>query len=110
MKVEKTRTPCKVKWEKPFEGWLKLNVDSSCQGNLGSSGGGGGIIQDWSGNIKATFLEKIVLGTHNSVEFQAIVSGIRLRKELVFQNICIELDFALVVGWLKAKFCSIWYS
>lgn len=43
--IVNTPIPRKVKWEKLVEGWLKLNVDGSCRGNPGSSGGGR-IIQD----------------------------------------------------------------
>ena len=34
-----------VRWEKPVEGWRKLNIDGSSLGNPGRAGGGG-IIRD----------------------------------------------------------------
>lgn len=44
LKVKKnvvtTSTPQQVNWEKPPVSWLKLNVDGSCHGNPGSTGGG----------------------------------------------------------------------
>ncbi|XP_035544603.1 uncharacterized protein LOC118347995 [Juglans regia] len=79
--MPKVRIPCKVCWEKLPKGWLKLNVDGSCRVNLGSCGGGG-IIRDSVGNMKAAFSEKFKLGTNNGAELRAIIRGIRLCKEL----------------------------
>ncbi|XP_057948283.1 uncharacterized protein LOC131143945 [Malania oleifera] len=81
MITPKVRTPRKVVWKKPPIGCLKLNIDGSCRENPGSFGGGD-IINDSLGNIKAAFFEKFESSTNNGAELQAFTSGVRLYKEL----------------------------
>lgn len=47
-----------VVWDKPPDGWIKLNIEGYCRGNLYSCAGGG-IVRDLMGNFKAVFLRKI---------------------------------------------------
>lgn len=54
---KKHRTPCQVIWDKSTNGWLKLNIDGLCRGNLRYNGVGG-IIWDLNGIMKAAFFEK----------------------------------------------------
>lgn len=49
--------PRKVVCEKPPVDWMKMNIDRSCRGNLGSCGGGG-IIYDNRENLSVALLEK----------------------------------------------------
>lgn len=53
--------------------------------------------------------KKLELRMNNGAELQALTSGVWLCKELGHQNICIEINSELVVGWLNAKCCSSWY-
>ncbi|MER8284579.1 reverse transcriptase-like protein, partial [Acinetobacter baumannii] len=57
------------------------NIDGLCRGNLGSCGGGG-IIRDSLGNIKAAFSEKFDHETNNRAELSALTSCVRLCKDL----------------------------
>lgn len=46
---------------------------------------------------------------NNGVELQDLICGIRLCKHMGYQNIQIESDSELIVGWLKNKICSSWH-
>lgn len=61
------------------------------------------------GNLKATFSKKFEVGTNKGAELQLLISGIRLYKTLGIENIIIEIDFELVVGWIRKNLCSSWY-
>ena len=45
----KHRIMKQIRWEKPSNGWRKLNVDGASMGNLGKAGGGG-LLRDEEGN------------------------------------------------------------
>ncbi|KAG2685816.1 hypothetical protein I3760_10G143300 [Carya illinoinensis] len=60
-----------VKWLKPKSGWVKLNVDGSCRGNLGTCGGGG-VIRDHQGKVKAAFSKIFGFGTNNVADLRAL--------------------------------------
>ncbi|KAG2713072.1 hypothetical protein I3843_04G149000 [Carya illinoinensis] len=97
-----------VAWSMPSDGWVKLNVDGSCRGNLGSCGGGG-VIRDEGGRFLATFSSKYGIGTNNEAELKALIGGLTLCKELGLVNLVIESDSMLVVKWLREKMCTVWY-
>lgn len=59
--------------------------------------------------MRSVFSEKFDLGTNNSVKLQVILSRDWLCKVLGYNNICIESDSTLVVGWFQSKVCPIWY-
>lgn len=106
--VKKGRLPHKIVWEKPSEGWLKLNIDGFCRGNRDHVGVGG-IIRYSNDNLKAAFSKNFEIGMNNGTKLQTLISGIRLCKEMEYQNIHIESDTELVVGWLQKNLCSSWY-
>ncbi|KAF5464979.1 hypothetical protein F2P56_015014 [Juglans regia] len=58
-----------VTWSKPPSGWVKLNCDGSYRGNPGNSGGGG-IIHDSNGVVKAAFSTHFGNGTNNCAELK----------------------------------------
>ncbi|XP_040998661.1 uncharacterized protein LOC121244564 [Juglans microcarpa x Juglans regia] len=61
----KKRVPKCIKWWRPSAGWVKLNIDGSCQGNPGNCGGGG-VICDSTGSLIAAFSESYGFGTNNN--------------------------------------------
>lgn len=97
-----------VYWSKPIPGWVKLNCDGSCRGNPGNLGGGG-IIRDFQGVVKAAFSAHFGHGTNNEAELQAILEGIRLCKQFHFFNVVIESDSRIVVDWFRKRRCTLWY-
>lgn len=97
-----------VVWSKLPTWWIKLNVDGSYRGNLGSSGGGG-VLWVEHGILWVAFLEKFDDGINNGAELQAMITKIKLCKQLGFQHVIMEFDFELIVGWITKKPCSAWY-
>lgn len=77
--ISRRKDPRLVAWSKLLLGWIKLNVDSSCRGNL-SPCGGGGILRDEHRNFKVAFSEKLEFGTNNEAKHQALISGVKLCK------------------------------
>ncbi|XP_042952180.1 uncharacterized protein LOC122289263 [Carya illinoinensis] len=97
-----------VKWLKPKLGWVKLNVDGSCRGNPGTCGGGG-VIRDHQGIVKAAFSEFFGFGTNNAAEMRALSRGLRMCKEHGFYQVEVECDSSLLVHWVVTKACNVWY-
>ena len=95
-KVKNPKTIIPVGWEKPLEGWMKLNSYGSTLGNPGRAGGGGIIWNhegDWiRGHARA-------LGNTNNIvaELWALRDGLNLARELGLNNLIIELDALSVV-------------
>lgn len=77
-----------IVWNRPTIGWIKLNVEGSCQDNSGSFGGGG-VFSDHRGNFLATFSEKLDAGTNHEAKLQALNSGVKLCNRLSFWHITI---------------------
>ncbi|CAI9756944.1 unnamed protein product [Fraxinus pennsylvanica] len=97
-----------VSWRKPVIGWVKHNVDGSSIGNSGPFGGGG-VIRDHYGNLVVSLCVKYGHGSNNEVELRAVIFGVELCKEMVFQGVEIECDSAVVVNWFTHNLCKIWY-
>ncbi|XWS40358.1 hypothetical protein CRYUN_Cryun18bG0134200 [Craigia yunnanensis] len=75
---------------------MKLNCDGSCCGNPRNSGGGG-IIRDNNGVVKAALSAHFGNETNNGAEHKAILEGIRLCNQLQLFNVFIETDSYIVV-------------
>lgn len=58
-------------WQRPPEGWFKLDCYGSCSGNPGSSGGGG-VIRDKDGTVRKTYSVHFGHDTNNGVELKVI--------------------------------------
>ncbi|KAK4833981.1 hypothetical protein QYF36_014386 [Acer negundo] len=97
-----------VAWQRPPMGWFKLNCDGSCRGNPESSGGGG-VIRDDVGTVRGAYSAHFGHGTNNGAELRAITKGIVLCKRLNLFNVIIESDSKMVVDWLRAGKCTLWY-
>lgn len=60
------------------------------------------------GNFIVAFSARFDIGTNNNAELQALICGNQMCNDMGYHNICIELDFELVMGWLKKKICNSW--
>ncbi|XP_042969028.1 uncharacterized protein LOC122301702 [Carya illinoinensis] len=95
-----------VSWPKPSNGFVKLNVDGSYQGNPCNCGGGW-IIQDSRGMFLGAFSAYFGHGTNNEAELRALKEGVALCKSLSFYSLEIECDSKLVVDWVVSGKCNV---
>lgn len=86
------------RWDRPPEGFYKLNVDGSSTVN-GSTGGG--IIRDHNGVSIVAFSTHYGMGTNNTAEFTALQEGLQLCREWTITNVMIESDSMLVTSAMR---------
>ncbi|KAF5464418.1 hypothetical protein F2P56_014495 [Juglans regia] len=97
-----------VRWEKPKNDWLKLNVDRSSINNPGILGAGR-IVRNELGKVVFTFAESIRNGSNNLAEVITLRRGLQHCKRLGLNNIIIEMDSLLVVNWVQKGSYSLQY-
>lgn len=98
---EESPTGIMEKWQKPEEGWLKLNCDAACDHQQGYMGMGV-ILRNHTGQVMAArsstkmgFFEPAV------AEAMSLLHGIFLCKELGVQNLIVEGDAQTVIKALQ---------
>ncbi|XP_042969986.1 uncharacterized protein LOC122302667 [Carya illinoinensis] len=105
----KNCSPSKVVcWVCLKESWVKLNIDGSSRENLRKAGAGG-LIRDSRGNLVLAFSYPLDFGTNNYAEFMSLLHGVRHVRRLGFRNVEIEMNSMVVVNWILASNCPIWY-
>ncbi|KAG2684189.1 hypothetical protein I3760_10G065300 [Carya illinoinensis] len=97
-----------VKWIKPQQGWVKLNIDGSSLGNPGQSGVGG-VIRDTRGHLCIAYSMALGQGSNNYVELKGLLEGVRRCCQYGFFQVYIEVDSQLLVNWVTKGACNIWY-
>lgn len=80
-----------VRWQRPDEGWFKLNADGASTGNLSPSGIDG-LIQNWDAEVIEAFHQSIGLQTNLVAELWALVRGLELVAEKSITKLWIEVD------------------
>jgi len=88
-----------VKWNKPPDGWFKLNLDGSSLGNP-SLAGGRGLIWNENGDWIRGYARAIGITTSVAAELWAL-RDIQMCLLLNLSAVEIELDAKLVVDLLK---------
>lgn len=94
-----SKTLVQVRWEKPQQGWFRLNTDDSALGNPGKAGGGG-IIRDDQGNWVAGFSRNIGFSSSFIAELWALRDGLSLCKSLNLNAVDIQIDAKAIVALL----------
>lgn len=79
----------KVNRQKPPRGWLKLNVDGTCNQEIGAIGAGG-VFRDRTGKWMFGFINNIGIGSIILVEAWAVLSQIAIERG--FTSVIIESD------------------
>ena len=89
-----------VRWEKPQQGWIRLNTDGSTLGNPGRARGGG-ILRDDQGNWVAGFSRNIGFSTSFIAELWALSDGLTLYNNLKLNAVDIQIDAKAIVVLLS---------
>ncbi|KAG2663975.1 hypothetical protein I3760_16G057900 [Carya illinoinensis] len=97
-----------VKWEMIARGNVKLNVDGGACSNPGEAGGGG-VIRDSNGKCIARFGHHYRTATNTVAECRALLDGLRLCKELRFQDVLVGSDSSVVMNWLAFGIFRLWF-
>ena len=87
-------------WEKPLEGWLKLNIDGSAEGGSGLACCDG-VIKDANGHWIKGFSRKIGATNSFAVELWGLREGLLLCRSLNIASLVIELDAESIVKALN---------
>ncbi|XP_058070898.1 uncharacterized protein LOC131219930 [Magnolia sinica] len=101
-----------VRWFKPPDQWLKLNIDGSSRGNPGESGGGG-VCWDHLGRFIFAFHKHYEFSSNTSAEARAMLDGLNICAEMSLQNIILKTDSEVIADDLKvlgsSNLWNIWY-
>ena len=91
-----------IKWDKPTNGWRKLNVDGASMGNSGMAGGGG-LLRDDEGSWLGGFARRIGFANSFNAELWALRDGLMLCNHLNVQAVNIELDAKSIVDAINVQ-------
>ncbi|KAG6658115.1 hypothetical protein CIPAW_04G137600 [Carya illinoinensis] len=97
-----------IAWSKPNVGQYKLNVDGNSLRNPGLAGGGG-VIRDHDGRVLAGFSIHYGQVSNTVAEGRALLDGLKLAQQLGIRDILVESDSDVIVKWIQAGKCSLWY-
>ena len=89
-----------IRWEKPDQGWWKLNTDGSQVAALGSAVGGG-LIRDSRGNWVTGFTRKLGNANSFTAEVWALRDGLMLCVQKKIPAVIVEMDAKALVDALN---------
>lgn len=89
----------RIRWEKPVQGWWKLNTDGSCCGNTGMAGCGG-LIRDDAGRWIMGFSRSIGMTSSFAAELWGLREGLLLCSNLNINALEVELDAKAIMDAL----------
>lgn len=85
-KLKALKVVVAIRWNKPLEGWYKLNTDGVSFENPGKDGGGG-IIRDNQGNWVKGYSRAIGFTTSITTELWALRDGMNLAIQMGIQQL-----------------------
>lgn len=94
-----------VRWERPGEGWLKLNMDGAASDSL-KSAGAGDVVRDDRGNWVVGFSRKIGKSNSFEAEIWGLCDGLLLCNQMNFNAIIIVLDAKALVDAFNNPGCA----
>ncbi|KAF7806899.1 uncharacterized protein G2W53_039060 [Senna tora] len=90
-----------LRWERPTPPFYKINVDASVK--QGPDGGIGCVARDGSGRVLAALAKRVPsAGDVDILEATAIFTGMEFARDLSIQDIVVEGDSTVVLGYLSS--------
>lgn len=80
-----------IRWEKPEENWIKVNVDGAANMTAGKAGAGG-LIRNAYGCWIAGFCASIGKASNVAAEMWAMIHGLRIAWEMGYRSLILETD------------------
>ena len=96
-----------AKWLLPPEGWHKANFDGASKGNLGSSGSGGIIRNEFREGV-ATFSLPLGFQTNHFAEASATYHVVKLAFEVGITNLWLKGDSNNIIKCINGTSKSSW--
>ncbi|EAZ07210.1 hypothetical protein OsI_29454 [Oryza sativa Indica Group] len=94
---------CKMRWERPPEGWMKANVDGSFDSQL-LKGGIGVVIRDWEGAIIFASCKSVCrCSSPLEAELLALREGIYLFLIWTLRSVILETDCLVALQMIQSK-------
>ena len=87
----KDQTIRTIRWERPVEGWLKLNTNGLSLGNLGLAAGGG-VIRDGNSNSVVGFSRKIGITSSFMAEMWPLRDGLIICVNHSYSTVEVEIE------------------
>ncbi|GLJ44143.1 hypothetical protein SUGI_0920550 [Cryptomeria japonica] len=95
-----------IRWKAPPVGWLKLNFDGACRGNLGVFGFGA-MIRNSEGKLILGIYGAMGEATNNEAEICALMEGLKLCVTNKMTKLIIKGDSLIIIqGIIKGGFQS----
>lgn len=88
-----------IKWEHPWEGWVKVNTDGASKGNPGQAGAGG-LIRGDQGALLGMFAENCGIASSTKAELLAVLQGLAYAGNKGYKKIILEVDSKVVANIL----------
>ncbi|XP_019418611.1 PREDICTED: uncharacterized protein LOC109329402 [Lupinus angustifolius] len=102
LRISKAPRIVEVVWERPREGWIKVNTDGAAKGFPGMAGVGG-IFRNNHGECIACFAEFIDYQSVLYAEFFAVIQAVKLACNNGWNHLWIECDSTTVVEIFNNK-------
>ncbi|XP_072959178.1 uncharacterized protein [Typha angustifolia] len=96
----------KVQWERPSEGWIKINVDGSWKAGE-YQGGAGFIIRDENGTRLRAAMEPTIADSASYSEVWALQAGLREAYER-WEQVIVETDALSVIRMFRDEDNCLW--
>ncbi|KAL0448028.1 UNVERIFIED_CONTAM: hypothetical protein Slati_1930700 [Sesamum latifolium] len=96
LQKHRPRVPLLTQWNKPIDGWWKLNYDGASKGNPRASGAGG-LIRDCHSNLVLAFADFLGEQTNAYAELYTVVRGLHSARDARCSRLSIEIDAMVVL-------------
>lgn len=93
----------RVQWTKPPTGWIKLNVDESCDSSTGVAACGG-VLRDDRGNQLGGFMFNIGRCSSAEAEESGVLHGLQAALNVGVRNLIVESDSKSTIDTMRGGY------